>query len=179
MLTRETKEALVKDLTEKVNGAKAVFLTNLIGVESNEANEIRKQVRDSQGTIVITRNTLFERAAKGTPAEEMLTGLKGTNALAIAFEDAPSVAKALYEAGKENELVTLEKGILNGKTLEKSELEALAKLPSRDTMLATVLATMNAPVSSFVRVLGEIQRQKESGAEPVAVAADAEATTEE
>ena len=55
-----------------MSGAKAVFLTNLIGVESNEANEIRKQVRDSQGTIVITRNTLFERAAKGTPAEEML-----------------------------------------------------------------------------------------------------------
>ena len=68
---------------------------------------------------------------------------------------------------------------MNGKVLEKSELQALAKLPSRDTMLATVLATMNAPVSSFVRVLGEIQRQKESGAEPVAAAAEAETTTEE
>lgn len=180
MITREKKDAIIGDLNEKISNAKAVFLTNLIGTESNSANEIRKEIRDAKGALVITRNSLIERAAKGTPAENMLNGLKGPNAVAFAFEDAPAVAKALYEAGKELEVVTLTKGILGGKELEKAELEALAKLPSKDVMLATVLATMNAPISSFVRVMDEIRRQKEEGGEasPAAEAAN-EATTEE
>ena len=163
MLNREQKEILVGDLREKIDKARAVFLTNLIGVPSNRANEVRKAVRDAKGTVIITRNTLFERAGKGTAAEEILTGLKGTNALAIAFEDAPGVAKALYEAGKEDESITLEHGLLGGKLLEKSELLHLAKLPSRGVMLGTFLATLQAPVGSFVRVLDAIREQKAQG----------------
>ena len=163
MFERKEKEGIVNDLKEKINGARAIFLTNLIGVSSNRANEIRKSVRDAKGTIVITRNTLFERAAAGTAAEKMLQGLKGSNALALAFEDAPGVAKVIYEASEENDVVTLEQGLLNGQPLGKSELASLAKLPSREVMLATVLATMQAPIGSFVRVLDAIREQRESG----------------
>ena len=160
MLSREQKVALVDGLREKISGARAIFLTNLIGVSSNRASEVRKQVRKAQGTVVITRNTLFKRAARGTVAEEMLAGLKGSNALALAFEDAPAVAKALYEAGQEDGVITLEKGILGGRALSSSELIELAKLPARDIMLATLLATMQAPVGSLVRVLDAIRQQR-------------------
>ena len=161
MLSLDEKKAVVGNIKEKIDKARAVFLTNLIGIPSNRANEVRKAVRDAEGTVVITRNTLFERAAKGTAAEEMLSGLKGPNAIAIAFEDAPGVAKALYEAGKDDEIITLKKGILKGQPLEESELIALAKLPSREVMLATALAAMQAPLSSFVRTLNAIREQKE------------------
>lgn len=170
MITREKKNAIVADLKDKITNARAVFLTNLIGVDSNGANEIRKKVRDNQGSVVITRNTLLELASKGTPAEGLFTGLKGPNAAAFAFEDAPGVAKVLYDAGKEQEVITLEKGILGDKELDKGELEALAKLPSKDVMLATVLATMNAPIGSFVRVLDAIKNQKDEGGAPEAAA---------
>ena len=163
MLGRSEKEAIVGQVREKIEKGKAHFLTNLIGVSSNRANEIRKSVRDAQGTVVVARNTLFEKAAKGTPAEELLTGLKGANALAIAFEDAPGVAKVLYEAKEEDELVTLEKGLLDGRPLDKNELVSLAKLPSREVMLATFLATMQAPVSSFVRLMNAIKEDKDKG----------------
>lgn len=182
MITREKKDAIIADLKEKIENSRAVFLTNLIGVPSNDANELRKKVRDSKGAVVITRNTLLERASKGTSAEGLFTGLKGPNAAAFAFEDAPGVAKALYEAGKEMEVVTLEKGILGDKELDSGELQALAKLPSKEVMLATVLATMNAPIGSFVRVLDAIRTQKADGAEAPAAEAAAEeapATTEE
>ncbi|MCY4643762.1 MAG: 50S ribosomal protein L10 [Bacteriovoracales bacterium] len=161
MLSLDEKKAIVGGVKEKIDKARAVFLTNLIGVPSNRANEIRKAVREAKGAVIITRNTLFERAAQGTSAEEMLKGLKGPNAIALAFEDAPAVAKAIYEAGKDNEVITLKKGILNGQSLEESDLVALAKLPSRQVMLATVLATMQAPISSFVRTLDAIRVEKE------------------
>jgi large subunit ribosomal protein L10 len=110
MMTRAEKDVVIKDLKEKIESARALFVTNLIGISANDAVEIRKKVRDAKGAVVVTKNTLFGKAAEGTYAEEILSGLKGTNAVAFAFEDAPGVAKALFEASKELEPITLGAG---------------------------------------------------------------------
>ena len=162
MITRAEKDAVIKDLKEKIESSRALFLTNMIGIEANAAVEIRKKVRDAKGAIVVTRNTLFGKAAEGTHAEELLKGLKGTNAVAFAFEDAPGVAKAIYEASEDLEHVTLGKGFLGTELLEADRVIALAKLPSRDEMLGTVLATMIAPVSALARVLNAIKDECET-----------------
>lgn len=164
MLERAKKEELVANLKQHIEKAQAVFLTNLVGVTSNDAVKIRKSVRSANGNIVITRNTLFKRAAKGTYLEELVKGIKGPTALAFAFDEAPAVAKVLYDASKELELVQLRAAILDGKLLTVKEVEALAQLPSREQMLATLLATFNAPVSAFVRVVDAIRKQKETAA---------------
>lgn len=170
MLTRSQKEEVIQDLRDKIEKSQALFITNLVGMKSNDSVALRKNVREANGTIVVTRNTLFEKAAKGTKCESVLAGLKGTNAVAFAFKDAPAVAKVLFDAGKESELVTLGKGLLGTQVLTKKDVEALAKLPSRDQMLATLLATFNAPVSAFVRTLDAIKRKQEEGAGAVATA---------
>lgn len=163
MLNRNDKKAIIDSIKEKIDKSQAVFLTNLVGIEANSAVDIRKKVREAKGALVVTRNTLFRIAAQGTYAEELLKDLKGTNAVAFAFEDAPAVAKVIFDANKESEIVTLGAGYLDQKPLSAKEVEALAKLPSREQMLATLLATFNAPVSAFVRVLDAIKRQKEEG----------------
>ena len=178
MLTRAEKDVIVTGIRDKIDQARAVFVTNLIGIPSNEANDVRKKVRDSQGTVVITRNTLFARAAEGTKAENLLKGLKGPNAVAFAFEDAPGVAKVLYDASKELDLIEFKSGILGDQELSAEEIVALAKLPSRDQMLATVLATFNAPIGAFARVLHAIKEQKEEGSEAVVAEAEPTATEE-
>lgn len=162
MLNRSDKEAIVEGLKGNIEKAKAIFVTNLIGVKSNEAVAIRKSVRDAKGSMVVTRNSLFERAALGTPAEEVLKNLKGPSAVAFAYDDAAAVAKCLKEAGKTHELVTLKGGIFEGKKLTAKEVMALADLPSRDQMLGTLLATFLAPVSAFARVMNEIKAKAES-----------------
>lgn len=162
MITRAEKDAVIKDLKEKIESSKALFLTNMIGIEANDAVAMRKQVREAKGAIVVTRNSLFGKAAEGTHAEELLKGLKGTNAVAFAFEDAPGVAKALFEASEELEHVTLGKGYLGNDLLEATQVTALAKLPSRDEMLGTVLATMMAPVASLARLLNAIKDECET-----------------
>ena len=163
MLQRNQKEEIVSDLKEKFEKAEAVFLTNLIGVTSNASVAIRKKIRDVNGKVVVTRNTLFELAAKGTRFEKLLTGLKGPNALAFSFKDAPQVAKILFESSKEfSGIVDLKSGMLGDKILTSADVVTLAKLPSRDQMLGTLLATFNAPVSAFVRVLEQVRVKKEA-----------------
>lgn len=160
-MTRAEKDAVIKDLREKIEKSQALFVTNLIGIEANAAVSIRKQVRDAKGAVVVTRNTLFGKASEGTYAEELLKGLKGTNAVAFAFEDAPGVAKAIFEASKDLEPVVLGKGFLDQKLLSEAEVSALAKLPSRNEMLGTLLATFNAPVSAFARLLNAMKDEVE------------------
>jgi large subunit ribosomal protein L10 len=174
MMNRAEKDAVVSSIRENIEKAQAVFLTNLVGIPSVDAVRIRKNVRDANGHVVITRNTLFARAAKGTSAEALLSDLKGSSAVAFAFEDAPGVAKIINDAtGEFKDIVTIKGGMLGSQQLSTAEVIALAKLPSRDQMLGTLLATFNAPVSAFARVLFAIQEQKEGGA-----AAPAETATE-
>jgi large subunit ribosomal protein L10 len=163
MLNRTEKEAIIQDLKVDIGNAKAIFLTNLIGITSNDAVKVRKAVRDAKGKMVVTRNTLFRKASTGTPAEQLLADLKGPHALAFAFDDAAAVAKCLKEAGADLELVELKGGVLDGKVLSKAQVKQLADLPSRDQMLGTLLATFMAPASAFARVLYAINEKKEKG----------------
>jgi large subunit ribosomal protein L10 len=174
MLTRDEKGAIIDSLKGDIEKAKGIFLTNVIGLTSNDGVALRKEIREADGKLVVTRNTLFGLAAKGTEAEELLSGLKGPQAVAFAFEDAPGVAKALKEAGKVHELVELRGGLLDGKVLTIDEVKAIADLPSRDEMLGTLLATFNAPISALARVLFAVQESKEAGTEAAPVEAAAE-----
>ena len=136
-------------------------MTNFIGIPSNESVAIRKTIREAQGKVVVTRNTLFQRAGSGTAAEKLLSGLKGPCALVFAFDEAPKVAKCLKEANKEHELVDFKGGLFNGEEISVAQIKALADLPSREEMLGTLLATMIAPVSAFARTLNALKDECE------------------
>ncbi len=179
MLTRAKKEEIVAGLKESIENSNAVFLTNMIGVGANDSVAIRKKVRDADGKVVVTRNTLFKRAAAGTHLEDLFKEIKGPHAVAFAFKDAPGVAKVIYEAGKENELIDFKGGFLKDKPLTPEEVEQLAKLPSRDEMLGTLLATFMAPVSAFARVLHAINEKKKEGGDAVEAASEEAAPAEE
>ena len=173
MMTRAEKDVVVSSIKEKIEKSQAVFLTNLVGIPSVDSVRIRKNVRDAKGHMVITRNTLLARAAKGTFAEGLLADLKGSSAVAFAYEDAAAVAKIVNDAAGEFEnIVTIRGGMLGTQKLSTAEVVALAKLPSRDQMLGTLLATFNAPVSAFARVLFAIQEQKQGGAAAPAAATE-------
>ena len=174
MLKKEQKNEIIKNLREDIENSKAFFLTNFIGLTSNDAVEVRKNVREANGKVVVTRNTLFGKAAEGTKAENLLKDLKGPHAIAFAFEDAPGVAKVVKNAAKDfEEIVSFKGGFLGDEELDVNKIKALADLPSREEMLGTLLATFNAPISALARVLFAIQEQKEAGG-GVAVEASAE-----
>ncbi len=174
MMTRAEKDAVVSSIKEKIEKSQAVFLTNLVGIPSVDSVRIRKNVREAKGHMVVTRNTLFARAAKGTFAEGLLSDLTGTSCVAFAYDDAAAVAKVVNDAsGEFADIVTIRGGQLGTQKLTKADVIALAKLPSRDQMLGTLLATFNAPVSAFARVLYAIQEQKGGATASTAVTENA------
>ncbi len=161
MLSRARKVELVAGIKKDIEAAKAVFLTNVIGISANETAEVRKKIRAVQGKVVVTRNTLFKRAAEGTYTEELLSALKGANALAIAFEDAPAVAKVLKQAGEDFEVMEIKGGYLEGDALTVAQVKELADLPSREQMLGTLLATFMAPAATLARLLNALKEECE------------------
>jgi large subunit ribosomal protein L10 len=181
MLKRAEKDEIIAGLKTDIESAKAVFLTNVIGVGANDTVALRKKIRDANGKLVVTRNTLFRKGSAGTAAENMLAQLKGPHALAFAFEDAVGVAKALKETNKEFEIVELLGGVLDGKELSVPEIKQLADLPSREEMLGTLLATMMAPTSAMARLMNAIKDKcEEQGVEsPGKLTVEAAAETAE
>lgn len=164
MLNKSEKQAVIDSLKADFDKAQAVFLTNLIGITANDAVALRKEVREAGGKVAVSKNTFFAKASAGHASEEVLKDLKGPHAIAFAFEDAAAVAKALDTASKENEIITLKAGVLDGKVLSAAEMKTLASLPSRDEMLGTLLATFNAPISALARVLNSVREKKEEEA---------------
>lgn len=172
MITREQKEQTINKIKDHIERSDAVFLTNLIGIPSVDSVNIRRKVSDTKGNVIVARNTFFRIAAKGTHLEKALGNLKGTNAVAFSFENPPALAKVIYEAKKDFELVDFKGGFLGDKELSVEEITSLAKLPSREELLGTLLATFMAPISAFARVMNSIKEQKEEASGGEAKAAE-------
>ena len=158
-LKRSQKEALVKELNEKFQRSVSVTLVNFPGLTVSEVNELRAKLRDVQGEMKVAKNTLLKIAVKGTDGEALLDYFNGPNAAVFAYEDPVQVAKVLVEFAKDHEALKLRTGILNGKVMDASSLEALSKLPTREVLLSQLLSVLIAPTTNLVQVLAAIPRK--------------------
>ena len=158
-LTRARKEELVKELNEKFSKAVLATLVEFPGLTVGQANELRAKLRDVNGEFKVAKNTLMTLAIKGTDCEELKDMLTGPNAVVLAYEDPVAVAKVLVEFAKENEVLKLKSGVLNGKVMDAPGLEALSKLPSREVLLSQLLSVMVATPTGLVQALAGIPRK--------------------
>ena len=158
-LTRSQKEALVEQLNEKFSRAVSVTLVDFPGLTVSQANELRAKLRDVQGELKVSKNTLFRIAIKGTESEPLLDAFEGPNAAVFAYEDPVQVAKVLMDFAKDNEVLKIKSGILNGKLMDANGIEALSKLPTREVLLAQMLSVLVATPTNLVQVLSGIPRK--------------------
>jgi len=172
-LGRVDRDKQVQELHELFSGMEMAVLTDYRGLTVKELSDLRVKLRDVEARFRVVKNTLSIRAADGTPLEAVKEYFTGPVAILYTAEDSVGAAKALMDFIKRNDKLKAKIGILSGNVIEAADVKRLADLPSRDAMIAMALATMNAPVSNFVRtlneipsglvrVLGSIQRQKEA-----------------
>jgi len=157
-VNRDSKEQVVAELAAKLAGAKATFLADYRGLNVEQVNKLRGELRGAGVDYCVAKNTLLRLASKGTGAECLDPHLAGPTAIAIAPADPVAPAKILVEFAKAHAKFELKGGALDGKVLSAADIQALAELPSREVLLAKMLGSLNAPATNFVGVLAAIPR---------------------
>ncbi len=149
------KQEILRNLTERIKKSKSIIFTgfNALGVKDNEA--LRSKLRAENGEYYVAKKTLLERALKEQGITNLETKtLDGKIAAVFSYGDEVASAKVvdIFRKDKEDKIFFLG-GILDGNLLSKSEVESLAKLPSKQELYAKLVGSLNAPVSGFVNVL--------------------------
>jgi large subunit ribosomal protein L10 len=152
-ITRKKKQTMVDKYVTLLSDAKAVLITEYRGMTVADITRLRRQIEQSGASYVVVKNTLFKRALEqvGLPVPEEL--LTGPVAVGIVPKDPAAASKTLAEFGVTNELLVIKGGLLGNRQMNKAQLTSLATLPSREVLLAQVLAGMQSPITGLVRVL--------------------------
>lgn len=157
-MDRRTKEQIVSELQEKLKQAKLGVLTsfNAMNVEKMEA--LRNALRKNDAELKVVKNTLLGIASKETDFRVLADHFKWPVAVVLSYKDPVAPTKALIEFAKKNPELEIKVGVLDGKMLTKSDLTALAELPSREVLLGKLVSVMAAVPTSFVTVLSGVPR---------------------
>jgi large subunit ribosomal protein L10 len=157
-MNRTQKAESVDTIKAKFAKSNAAFVTEYRGMTVGALYELRKKVREGQGELKVVKNRLARIASKGSPFEGLADQFKGPVAIAFSYKDPVAVAKAVLDSLSDTSPLKIKSGNLSGKILAEKDIKALSKLPDRQTLLATLAGTLQAPISGFARVLAATPR---------------------
>jgi len=157
-VNRKEKEAVVGEVAQRLARAKAVILTDFSGLKVEQMTDLRQKLKDSGLEYMVVKNTLLRLASQGTGAEPLSQKMTGPNGLGFSYDDPVELAKVLVNFAKDNPKLDIKEGVLDGKLIGAEAVSALAKLPSREVLLAQLLGVMNGVARNFVSVLAAVPR---------------------
>lgn len=154
-MKREVKEAFVEDFRNRIERAPIVYLTDFSGLDVKSITILRDQLRESGAEYLVVKNRLAKLAlAEVDGYPDLSTALRGPTGVIFAYEGAVEPAKAVSDFAKEHEDRPVFKlGVLDGGLLEAGEISRLAALPPRDHLLAELLGSLQAPMSSLAGLM--------------------------
>ena len=163
----EQKKTVVAELTEKMQNATAGVIVDYRGLTVEEDTKLRVKLREAGVEYKVVKNTLTRFAANQIGFEALDPVLNGPTALALS-DDPVAPAKVLAEFAKTNPNLEIKAGFLDGSVISIAEINTLAATPSRDTLIAKIMGSLNAPISNLARTL---QALVDGGVEPAEAAA--------
>ena len=154
-LNLEQKKAVVAEVSAQVGTAQAIIVAEYRGLEVGNMTELRAKARKAGVYLRVLKNTLVRRAVKDTPFEKLAEKMIGPLVYSISSDPVAS-AKVLNDFAKANERFVIMAGGLPNSVISAKEVTALANMPSREVLLASLLGTMQAPTAKFVQTLNEV-----------------------
>jgi large subunit ribosomal protein L10 len=152
-LSKQKKKETLESLKEKIAKQKAMFFVDFKGFKVKDMSDLRKRVRKAGGELKAAKKTLIGLAFKDAKIDVDAKGMSGEVALVFGYEDQVSPAKMIWEASQANQNLKILGGFLDNKLIGADQVTVLAKLPSREQLLAKVVGSMASPMSGFVNVL--------------------------
>jgi large subunit ribosomal protein L10 len=153
-LNRDQKAAVIDEVAAQISESEAVFAVDYRGISVPQAADLRSRLRDADASFRVVKNTLTERAADKAGAEGLKALLEGPTAMTFVRGDAAPAAKALADFRRTSGLLEFKGGWMNGAALDTAQMDAIARLPSRDVLNARLVGMVASPLTGLVTSLG-------------------------
>jgi large subunit ribosomal protein L10 len=157
-VTKAKKTEQVEKLSNDLKNVSSMIVGTFGKLTVAQDFELRKTVRAAGGKYQVVKNTLAERAGKGTKVEDVLKDLKGVTSIAYTEGDPVALAKALQKYVADNPEFTFKVGVVEGKVISINEIKALATMPGKDEIYAKLLFLINAPAQRLVTTMNAVGR---------------------
>src|SRR5256885_16132918 len=157
-VTRARKTEQVEKLGKDLQNVSTVIVTTYTKLTVPQDYELRKLLRSSGAKYAVVKNTLVERAAKGTKVEGALKDLSGVTSIAYTSGDPVMLAKALSKYAKDNPEFTFKAGVVEGRVVSIKDIESLATMPSKEEIYSKLLYLLSAPAQRLVTVINATGR---------------------
>jgi large subunit ribosomal protein L10 len=157
-VTRAKKVEQVEKLGGELKNVSSVIVATYTKLTVAKDFELRKALRTSGAKYRVVKNTLAERAGKGTKIEEALKKLEGVTSIAYTEGDPVAMAKALAKYAKDNPEFTFKTGVVEGRVVTVKEIESLATMPSKEELYSKLLYLLNAPAQRLATTMAAVGR---------------------
>jgi large subunit ribosomal protein L10 len=158
-MNRSEKEQIITEVAEKISRAKSMFFADFTGITVEEVNELRREFRKSGIEYHVVKNTLARKALESvTGFDKVVDGLVGPTAIAFGYDDPVAPAKIIKKFREKHEKLNVKVCVLEHKVYDGSKLNDLAKLPTRNEMVASILGSIQAPIAGIAGAVGAVMR---------------------
>ncbi len=164
----EQKKAAVAALTEQLKASCIGVIVDYKGTNVADDTKLRKELREANVKYSVVKNTLLNFATKEAGIEGLEEIFNGTTAIATCEDDYTAAPRILAKFAEDHKNFTIKSGFMDGKVVDLATIDSLAKLPTREVLLATVLNAFNAPIAAFARAVQAIVDKDGSPAEEAA-----------
>ena len=159
---KQQKQVIIDEIKAKLETAQSAVVIDYMGITVEQADAMRKKLREANVDYTVYKNTLMKRAIEGTVYAPLADVLEGPSAIAISAEDATAPARVLNEIIKDFKKMEFKAGVVEGEFYDKAGIEQIAEIPSREVLIAKFMGSIQSPVSKFVRTLQAIADEKEA-----------------
>ena len=158
------KQEEVKELADKFKTAKIVLLTDYRGINVTDVTNLRNDLRNAKAEYKVIKNNIVKRALEANGESGLDAVLEGPTAVIYTDEEYLEPLKAIYKFAKENEFYKIKGGMIEGKVMTTEELVTLAKLPSRQELIAKLAGALLGNITKLAATLDQVRVQKEEAA---------------
>ena len=157
-VTKAKKIEQVEKLTKELEGANHAIVGTFAKMTVEKDFELRKAIRGAGAKYQVVKNTLAERASKGSKVEDAMKNLAGVTSIAYTSGDPVALAKVLSKYAKDNPEYTFKAGIVDGKVIAIKDIDALANMPSKEELFSKLLYLINAPAQRLATTIAAVGR---------------------
>jgi large subunit ribosomal protein L10 len=157
-VSKAKKKEQVEKLSAQLKNVSSAVVTTYSKLTVAQDYELRKALRGAGAKYQVVKNTLAEKAAKGTKIEEGLKNLTGVTSVAYTTGDPVAMAKALTKYAKDTPEFTFKVGVVEGRVISIKEIEALASMPSKEELMSKLLFLINAPAQRLATAINAVPR---------------------